>query len=38
MRAADIAEEHIYVDKRTGANMDRDGHELLLACVEGQAS
>src|ERR1035438_9717606 len=25
MRAAGIAEEHIYVDKRTGANMDRDG-------------
>jgi hypothetical protein len=25
MRAAGIAEERIYVDKRTGANMDRDG-------------
>ena len=30
MRAAGIAEEHIYVDKRTGANMDRDGLTALL--------
>ena len=25
MRAAGVAEGHIYVDKRTGATMDRDG-------------
>ena len=30
MRAAGIAEEHIYVDKRTGATMDRDGLTALL--------
>ncbi|MGW6521677.1 recombinase family protein [Streptomyces sp. NPDC054962] len=30
MRAADVAEEHIYVDKRTGANMDREGLTALL--------
>ncbi|WP_373313613.1 hypothetical protein [Streptomyces capitiformicae] len=31
MRAAGIAEERIYVDKRTGANMDREGLTVLLA-------
>ena len=30
MRAAGVAEEHIYVDKRTGATMDRDGLTALL--------
>jgi len=30
MRAAGVAEEHIYVDKRTGATMDRDGLAALL--------
>jgi DNA invertase Pin-like site-specific DNA recombinase len=30
MRAAGIAGEHLYVDKRTGANMDRDGLTALL--------
>ena len=30
MRAVGIAEEHIYVDKRTGATMDRDGLTALL--------
>jgi DNA invertase Pin-like site-specific DNA recombinase len=30
MRAAGVAEEHIYVDKRTGANMDRKGLTALL--------
>ncbi|MEV0488057.1 recombinase family protein [Streptomyces sp. NPDC050508] len=30
MRAAGVAEEHIYVDKRTGANMDREGLTALL--------
>jgi DNA invertase Pin-like site-specific DNA recombinase len=30
MRAAGVAEEHIYVDKRTGATMDRDGLTSLL--------
>jgi DNA invertase Pin-like site-specific DNA recombinase len=30
MRAAGIAEGHVYVDKRTGANMDRDGLTALL--------
>jgi DNA invertase Pin-like site-specific DNA recombinase len=30
MRAAGIAEERIFVDKRTGANMDRDGLTALL--------
>ncbi|MCX4574257.1 recombinase family protein [Streptomyces sp. NBC_01571] len=31
MRAAGVAEEHIYVDKRTGANMDREGLAALVA-------
>ncbi|MET7607067.1 recombinase family protein [Streptomyces avermitilis] len=30
VRAAGVAEEHIYVDKRTGANMDREGLTALL--------
>src|SRR5260221_1193320 len=30
MRATGVAEEHIYVDKRTGANMDREGLTALL--------
>jgi len=30
MRAAGVAEEHIYVDKRTGATMDCDGLTALL--------
>ncbi|WP_391531114.1 recombinase family protein, partial [Candidatus Frankia nodulisporulans] len=30
LRDAGIAEEHIYVDKRTGANMDREGLTALL--------
>ena len=30
MRAAGVAEEHIYVDKRTGATMGRDGLTALL--------
>ena len=30
MRAAGVAEEHIHVDKRTGAIMDRDGLTALL--------
>jgi Resolvase, N terminal domain len=30
MRAAGVAEEHIYVDKRTGATIDRDGLTALL--------
>ena len=30
MHAAGVAEEHIYVDKRTGATMDRDGLTALL--------
>ena len=30
MRAAGVAEEHIYVDKRAGANLDRDGLTALL--------
>ncbi|WP_327123586.1 MULTISPECIES: recombinase family protein [unclassified Streptomyces] len=29
-RDAGVAEEHIYVDKRTGANMDREGLRALL--------
>jgi DNA invertase Pin-like site-specific DNA recombinase len=31
VRAAGVAEEHTYVDKRTGANMDREGLTALLA-------
>ncbi|MDH6554684.1 recombinase family protein [Streptomyces sp. SAI-041] len=30
MRDAGVAEEHIYVDKRTGANMEREGLRALL--------
>lgn len=30
MHAAGVAEKHIYVDKRTGANMDREGLTALL--------
>jgi DNA invertase Pin-like site-specific DNA recombinase len=30
VRDAGVAEEHIYVDKRTGANMDREGLRTLL--------
>ncbi|BFO18173.1 hypothetical protein SHKM778_45610 [Streptomyces sp. KM77-8] len=30
MRDAGVAEEHLYVDKRTGANMDREGLTALL--------
>ncbi|MFD5883618.1 recombinase family protein [Streptomyces yangpuensis] len=30
MRAVGVAEEHIYVDKRTGANMDCEGLTALL--------
>lgn len=30
LRAAGIAEEHIYLDKRTGANLDRDALAALL--------
>ncbi|MEU7042869.1 hypothetical protein AB0A77_17635 [Streptomyces varsoviensis] len=30
VRDAGVAEEHIYVDKRTGANMDRAGLRALL--------
>jgi DNA invertase Pin-like site-specific DNA recombinase len=31
MRAAGVSEEHIYLDKRTGATMDREGLTALLA-------
>jgi DNA invertase Pin-like site-specific DNA recombinase len=30
VRDAGVAEEHIYVDKRTGANMDREGLKAVL--------
>ncbi|WP_331734029.1 recombinase family protein (plasmid) [Streptomyces sp. NBC_01220] len=30
MHDADVAEEHIYVDKHTGANMEREGLKALL--------